>query len=164
MMTRTDRLMTGAAAAAFALGLALGGPASAQTAPSQEHEALHPDGAPAPSTPAQPPMPDRGAPMQGMAGPGGQQGGMMGGDMGRMMQMMHRQMAAQHAMRPFEHIEGQLAFYRAELRITEAQQPQWNTFAEAVRAASGTLRQAVMQAMQQGGAAGGTVPAPQQME
>ena len=156
-MTRTNHLMGGAAAAALAIGLALGGPASAQTAPSQEHDAHHPDGATASPAPMQPPTPERGASMQGMAG-------MMDGDMGRMMQMMHWQMAAQHAMRPFEHIEGQLAFYRAELRITEAQQPQWNAFAEAVRTASGTLRQAVMQAVQQGGPTGGAVPAPEQME
>src|SRR4051794_7938462 len=165
-MTRTTRLMTGAAAAALAIGLALGGPASAQTAPSQQHDTHHPDGAAAPAAPA-PTPPERGAPMQGMAAPGSQQGGMagmIGGDMGRMMQMMHRQLAAQHAMRPFERIEGQLAFYRAELRITDAQQPQWNAFADAVRTATGTLRQAMMQAMQQGGPMGAAVPAPEQME
>lgn len=167
-MTRTTRLMTGAATAALAIGLALSGPVAAQTAPSQQHDAHHPDGAAAPAVPAPTQTsPERSAPMQGMAALGSQQGGMagmMGGDMGRMMQMMHRQMAAQHAMRPFEHIEGQLAFYRAELRITDAQQLQWDTFAEAVRMASGTLRQAVMQAVQPGGPPGGAVPAPQQME
>jgi hypothetical protein len=165
-MAKTNRLMTGAATVALAIGLALGGPASAQTAPSQEHDAHHPDGAVAPAAPTQTP-PERGAPMQRMPAPGGQPGGMAGmmsGDMGRMMQMMHRRMAAQHAMRPFERIEGQLAFYRAELRITDAQQPQWNAFAETVRTAAGTLRQAVMQAMQQGDPTGGAVPAPEQME
>ncbi len=98
---------------------------------------------------------------------GSQQGGvagMMGGDVGRMMQMMHRQLAAQHAMRPFERIDGQLAFYQAELRTTDAQQPQWNAFVEAVRTATGTLRQVVMQAMQQGGSMGGAMPAPEQMK
>jgi hypothetical protein len=160
-MTRTTRLTTGAAAAALAIGLAFGGPVSAQTAPSQQHDAHHPDGAATPAAPATPL--ERGAPMQGMAAPGSQQGGMagmMGGDMGRMMQMMHRQMAAQQAMRPFERIEGQLAFHRAELRITDAQQPQWNAFAEAIRAAAGPLKQAVTASMQQAG----PVPAPEQME
>lgn len=108
--------------------------------------------------------------MPGMAGqgtqmpgaPGTQQGGMPGmmGDMGRMMDMMHRQMATQHAMRAFERIEGQLAFYRAELRITDAQQAQWNAFADAVRTTAGTLKQAVTKAMQESG----PVQAPEQIE
>ena len=33
-----------------------------------------------------------------------------------------------------ERIEGRLAFLKAELKITEAQAPQWNTFADALRA------------------------------
>ena len=33
-----------------------------------------------------------------------------------------------------DHIEGRIAFLREELKITEAQMPQWNTFAEALRA------------------------------
>ncbi len=72
------------------------------------------------------------------------------------MEMMHRQMV----MRAFERIEGTLAFYRAELRITDAQQPQWNAFADAVRGAAGTLKQAMARAMQESG----PVPAPEQME
>jgi hypothetical protein len=86
---------------------------------------------------------------------------MMGGDMGRMMQqMMQRRMAAA-TMQPFRRIEGQLAFFRAELRIIDGQVPQWNAFADAVRAQSDKLRQAMQQAM------GGTTSpgtAPQQME
>jgi hypothetical protein len=45
--------------------------------------------------------------------------GMMGG---RMMQMMA------------EHTDGWLAFLKTELKITDAQTPQWNAFADAVRA------------------------------
>jgi hypothetical protein len=138
-MTTANRLTT-TAAVVLALGLALGGPAGAQTTPGHGN-----------------------MPMPGMTGPGAQQGtmpGMMGGDMCRMMEMMHRQMATRHAMQPFERIEGRLAFYRAELRITDAQQPQWNAFAEAVRAAAGTLKQAVTASMQQAGPG----PAPEQME
>ncbi len=153
-MTTANRFLAGAAAAALAIGLVLGGAASAQTAQNQDHEAHHPDGTASPPAPAPAPpaasTPRSGMPMPGMGGPGGQQGGapgMMGGDMGRMMQMMHRQMAARHAMRPFERIDGQLAYYRAELRITDAQQPQWNAFADAIRAAAGGLKQAVTQAM-----------------
>lgn len=129
-------------------------------------------------------MGGQGMPMQGMQG-GGQQGGMPGmagtqgmqmqgapgtpqqggmpgmmGDMGRMMEMMHRHMASQHAMRAFEHIEGQLAFYRTELRITDTQQTQWNAFADAVRTAAETLKQAVTKAMQESG----PVQAPEQIE
>lgn len=87
-------------------------------------------------------------------------GGMMGGDMGRMMQQMMQGRMAAAAMQPFRRIEGQLAFFRTELGITEAQAPQWNTFADAVRAQSEKLRQATQQAA----AAGGPGPAPQLME
>jgi cell pole-organizing protein PopZ len=83
-----------------------------------------------------------------MSGPGGPQGGapgMMGGDMQRMMQTMHQRMAAQGAMRPLQRIEGQLAYFRTELRITEAQAAQWNAFADAARAAADRLRQAMAQ-------------------
>lgn len=103
---------------------------------------------------------------------------MMRGDMGRMMQMMTQMpggmgpgqgMPGQgagpnpmdFAMQPFRRIEGQLAYIRTELRITDAQAPQWNAFADAVRAQSGRLRQVVMQAMQ---SAARPVPAPQQIE
>jgi hypothetical protein len=103
---------------------------------------------------------------------------MMRGDMGRMMPMMTQMpggmgpgqgMAGQGAgpspmdlaMQPFRRIEGQLAYIRTELRITDAQAPQWNVFADAVRAQSSRLRQTVMQAMR---AAARPVPAPQQIE
>lgn len=86
---------------------------------------------------------------------------MMGGDMGRMMQQMMQSRMAAASMQPFRRIEGQLAFFRAELRITDAQLPQWTAFADAVRAQGDRLRQAMQQAM--GGTTGpGTTP--QQME
>ena len=68
----------------------------------------------------------------------------MSGDMPRMMEMMHQRMATQVMMRPLEHIEGQIAYYRAELRITDAQKSDWNTFANALRGGANTLREAVM--------------------
>lgn len=37
-------------------------------------------------------------------------------------------------MDPARHVEGRLAFLRAELKITEAQTPQWNAFTDALRA------------------------------
>ena len=47
-----------------------------------------------------------------------------GGGMMPMMAMMN----------PSQHVEGRLAFIRAELAITEAQTPQWSAFADAFRA------------------------------
>lgn len=90
---------------------------------------------------------------------------MMGGDMARMMQPMMQQMMqgrmAASAMQPFHRIEGQLAYFRAELRITDAQVQLWNAFADAVRAQAERLRQATQQAMTGATEPG---PAPQQME
>jgi hypothetical protein len=123
-----------------------------QTAPSQ------------PGAPAQGAMPGQGSGMgsgMGMMGqgasPGGQAGMMM--NPGHMMQMMQA-MQAMPMMRgmmgmsaesgrmgmmgrmPFEHVEGRLAFLRAELKITKEQQPQWNAFANASRASGKTMRAA----------------------
>ena len=39
-------------------------------------------------------------------------------------------------MDPAGHIEGRIAFLKTELRITESQSPQWNAFADALRANS----------------------------
>lgn len=63
--------------------------------------------------------------MRGMMGVSAESGHM--GMMGRM---------------PFEHVEGRLAFLRAELQITKEQQPQWNAFAGASRASAKTMRAA----------------------
>lgn len=85
--------------------------------------------------------------------------GLMGGDIGP---MGPRMMGPRAAMRPLERIEGQLAYYRAELGITEAQMPQWNAFADAMRAAAARLRQAY--AAQATQAAGQPTTAPEQLE
>jgi hypothetical protein len=61
---------------------------------------------------------------QGM-GPGMMGPGMMGQGMGPGMMGM---------MDPTQHIEGRLAFLKTELKVTDAQMPQWNTFADAARA------------------------------
>lgn len=151
-------------AALLALGIAGGALAQAPATSDTDHQAHHPDTAQSAPQPAPQPAPAPGRAAPGMGGPGGMMGGpggMMGGDMSRMMdQMMQSRMAA-FAMQPFRRIEGQLAFFRAELRITDAQAPQWNAFAEVVRAQADRLRAATQAAM-----AGGTgpVPAPQQME
>jgi hypothetical protein len=39
------------------------------------------------------------------------------------------------------HAEGRLAFLKAELKITDAQAPQWNAFAEAVRTNASSMRE-----------------------
>jgi hypothetical protein len=65
----------------------------------------------------------------GMMGQGGM--GMGGGMMGGMALMMGPQ-----------HIDGRLAFVRAELKITDAQQKAWDDFAAAMRAAANTLQTA----------------------
>ncbi|WP_372624491.1 Spy/CpxP family protein refolding chaperone [Falsiroseomonas sp.] len=154
------------AAGILAFGLAGSALAQAPAPPGAASDPHHPEAPAATPQPAPPPA-QRGAPTPGMAGPGGGMmgGGMMGGDMGRMMQPMMQQMMqgrmAAAAMQPFRRIEGQLAYFRAELRITDAQAQPWNAFAAAVRTQAERLRQATQQAM-----AGTTEPgpAPQQME
>lgn len=147
-LTATGILVLGLAGTAGAQAPALGGAAP---------DPHHPE-APAASPQPTPSSAQRGAPTPGMMGPGG---GMMGGDMGRMMDpMMQRMMQGRMiapAMQPFRRIEGQLAYFRAELQITDAQAPQWNSFADAVRTQAERLRAAMA-----GGP--GPIPAPQQME
>ena len=135
-MTNTLRL-TVSTIALFA-GLSV---ASAQTTPPADphHPATTaPGGTSAPAaagatapTPGQMPGPGMG----GMMGSGGM-GQMMGGGMDHMMPMMRmmRAMMAAHTgqmgrmnMMPTEHVEGRIAFLKAELGITEAQLPKWNS-------------------------------------
>lgn len=105
-------------------------PAFAQTpAKEEDHSAHHPaaEAAPAQRSPAPSGM---GGMM--MMGGGQEMGGMMKGDMHRMMAMKHGgQMATPMPMR---HTEGRIAFLKAELRITPAQETKWSAFADAVRA------------------------------
>ena len=49
---------------------------------------------------------------------------------------------------PLTHIEGQVAFYKAELHITDAQLPQWNTYADALRGGAKAIQAAYAQAKQ----------------
>ena len=69
-----------------------------------------------------------------MMGQGMPMRSMMGGDIGQMMGRPEmggpdRPMG----MMPFEHVEGRIAFLKAELGITPAQEAQWNAFADAIR-------------------------------
>jgi hypothetical protein len=151
------KLSTFTTAATLAFGIA--GTALAQApAPAGGATDPHHPGAPAGAPQAVLPPVQQGAPVPGMAGAGA---GMMGGDMGRMMQQMMQSRMAAASMQPFRRIDGQLAYLRAELRITDAQVPPWNAFADAVRAQGDRLRQATQQAM---GTAAGPGTAPQQME
>jgi hypothetical protein len=108
----------------------------------QDHDAHHPDAQAAPAMPSP------------QASPGTAMGmdKMMGGNMEQMMRtMMGRMMSGEgmsgmeppmgpHAgMAGLRHIEGQLAFYKAELHITDAQTAQWNAFADAIRAGAKPL-------------------------
>jgi hypothetical protein len=96
--------------------------AQAQTT-GQDRDAHHPGGTAA--------MPGQGmgsgaVVLPGTQQPSAQQHGMMGqqGGMGMGMGM---------GGMPFEHVEGRIAFLKAELKITDAQAPQWNAFAETLR-------------------------------
>lgn len=103
------------------------------------------------STEAQPkPSDDHGAhPSGGM--------GMMGsGDMSRMMAMTHGGMMMDGM--PYRHIEGRLAFLKAELKITPEQEPQWTKFAEAVRATTKSASDGMRSMMMGGGMMHGPAP------
>ncbi len=103
---------------------------------------------------ASPPM--QPMPQGGMTGPGGAMPMMGGPDRMGMMGMMG--MA--------DHVEGRIAFLKAELKITEAQTSQWNAFAEALR--SNASRMSGMPAiMMQGGMMaqdGASVSAPDRLD
>jgi hypothetical protein len=95
---------------------------------------------PAPGAPAQMGMPMPGSeasapPMsQGSAPP-------MEAGMARMMEMMRPMMAARGGIgMPFEHVEGRIAFLKAELQITDAQMTAWNAFAENMRSDAAAMR------------------------
>ena len=93
-----------------------------------DHDAHHPAQTVTPAQPAQEMM--SGMPMMHM--------GMM-----RMMGMM----GSGSGMSTIDHIEGRIAFLRAELKITDAQMSAWNAFADALRANAkklGEVRAAMM--------------------
>ena len=121
--------------------------ASAQTA--QDHAAHHPaNSARATSDATAPPRPGSPGGTTAMGQNGGgtpmmNMGSMMDGGMGQMMQMMGAMQSGGGgtAMMPFTHTEGRIAFIKAELAITDAQTPQWNAFADALRAGSKAMRE-----------------------
>jgi LTXXQ motif family protein len=73
-----------------------------------------------------------------MKGAGGMQmGGMGGHDMGSGMGAMMHKMTCGFA----EHLDGRLAYFKAELKLTDAQQAAWTSFTDAYRAAAQTALQ-----------------------
>jgi hypothetical protein len=69
---------------------------------------------------------------------------MIGMGPGGMMSMM---------MSMGDHVEGRIAFLKTELKITDAQTPQWNAFADALRANAQRIRE-MRTTMMQGGMIG----------
>ena len=60
-----------------------------------------------------------------------------------------------------DHVEGRIAFLKAELKITDAQLPQWNTFADTIRSNAqriGEMRGTMMQGGMMGQTATLTAP------
>lgn len=99
---------------------------NAQSAPGSQHQGHHPGQTQAaPAAPSAPGMMGGGMMGQGMMGQGMAGSGMMGGGM-----MGHGMMGGMQA----KHIEGRLAFLKAEIKITPAQEAQWTKFADVVRA------------------------------
>jgi hypothetical protein len=89
-------------------------------------------------------VPMMGGPMTGTMGEHGMMG-MMGSS--GMMPMMGQGMMCGSA----SHVEGRLAYLKAELRITDAQAPQWDAFADAFRANAQKMGQRCATMMGQGG-------------
>jgi hypothetical protein len=142
----------------LAVALAMMGaapPALAQAPASpanEDHRAHHPD-----ANAADKPAASGGVGMKGMMGEGGM---MCGGDMKQMMSMM-RDMSAMmsaHSGMMASHVEARIANLKTELKITDAQAPQWNRFAEALRGL-GKSMEGVQGQMMQPAAATATLPA-----
>jgi len=91
--------------------------------------------APAASAPAMPPMNMAKMMADGMGGKPPMMAGMMGGG---------------GAMMPPGHIEGRIAFLKAELAITDAQTTQWDSYATAMRTNSKGMQDAMAKIMQAG--------------
>ncbi|PPD29750.1 MAG: hypothetical protein CTY20_05420 [Hyphomicrobium sp.] len=126
MLTSLKRLST----AAVMAGLLIGGTASAMAQPAPDPH--HPGGAAPGAAQGQPQAPMPG----GMAGPG-MMGRMMGGGMmghGMMGPGMMDMMANCPMMGgSSSHAEGRIAFLKAELAITDAQNPAWEAYAAQIR-------------------------------
>jgi len=134
-MSITARLTL--AAAVFLGGTTL---AYAQAADPSPH---HPG---SPMTPGRPMAPAANAP--GM--PPMDMAKMMADGMGGKPPMMAGMMGGGGAMMPPGHIEGRIAFLKAELAITDAQAPQWDSYAATMRTNSKGMQDAMAKMMQAG--------------
>lgn len=94
--------------------------------------------------------------MMGMMGQGG---GMMGDGMSDMMPMM----SMMRMMGSGAHIDGRLAFLKAELKISQAQEQVWSDFAGAARQAALKLREVQADGPRMAGTPGNMTP-PQHLE
>lgn len=113
--------------AAAVAALLVAAPAVAQT--THDHQSP-------PATPA--PQASPGAMMgPGMMGQGMMGSGMMHGQGGMGSRMSGMDMVSTAGI---DRLEGRLAFIKAELKITDAQLPAWNAFAEAVRGNAQTMK------------------------
>jgi hypothetical protein len=65
-----------------------------------------------------------------------------------------------------DHVEGRIAFLKTELRITDPQMPQWNAFADALRANARRMGEMQNTMMQGGmsGQSGASVSAPDRLD
>lgn len=105
----------------------------------QAHNEHHPEGAPKTTAPSASSTP-------GMTGGAMAPGGMMGAGGMPMMKMMRDMMGhmggssmAMPGMDMADHVEGRIAFLRAELNISDTQSAGWNHFAQALRTNAKTL-------------------------
>ena len=133
-----DRVITFAAALIFAAAPAFAQDTQDQSSRRPDHRSIAQNTPAAPAA-RQPGMVGRGTMgpgmmgngmSGGMMGPGMMSPGMMGGGDG-MMPMMNM-MGAMGPRWGADHVEGRLAFIKAELKITDAQTPQWDAFAASV--------------------------------
>jgi len=136
---RTPVSVLAAGLLALSAPVALGQVAPPPGQADQDHRAHHPD-AKGGEKPGSPPADQ---PSMGKMGHGGMM--MHGDDMKQMMSMMRDMMAmmSAHSGMMASHVEGRIAALKTELKITEAQAPQWLAFADALR---GTAKS--MEAMQ----------------
>jgi len=98
--------------------------------------------------------------MMGMMGPGMMGPGMMGGHDGSGPGMMRWGAAMSSTMA--SHLEGRLAYSKAELKITEAQESLWNAYAAAARDNTKTMVGHCTAIMSQRGTS--TVSLPERLE
>jgi hypothetical protein len=100
--------------------------------------------------------PETAAPAAGM--PSGMSGGMGMSAGGMPMMGMMQMMGAEGMQMMAQHVEGRIAFLKTELKITDAQLPQWNAFADAMRGNAKAMQGMMQGGMMMGMGADGTLP------